>query len=214
MIQKTNGYSKITARKDSTLDFRIDFSEFRFAIQDGIYTCYAVAIAKPEGVAPLAENKGDKWEPTYPLKVWFNLTGDTDPEKAAIKAIEALDPSKCYSGFLSVQNTPFAGNIASGKKADGSDLPPEMLAMLLEGLGSFKECTASEIKDSDVVAVKKQSYGGGKQYKSRAENAQESLAAIEKMLKIDTKGDVLEIAAAIDAMPTKESILAIIAAIF
>ncbi len=214
LIEKKDGFSKLQARKDTELSVRVDFQEMRFIESSGVYTVYMVVIAKPEGCQPLPETKGDKWEPVYPLKAMMQLDSNgSSQEKAAIKALATLDKDAAYSGYLSVLSSPFTDNIVSGNKADGTPLGEDMMAMLMQGIGAFVKVEGGLIKPEDVKAVEKKG-NGAKQYKSKAESAVENLAAIQKMLGCDAKGDLLDLAATIDELKCKDTVIALIAAIF
>ena len=203
LIQNPEGYSKIQARKESTLEFRIDFSELRFVESSGVYSVYAIAITKPEG-------KGTKWEPEYPLKVCFNLDSDGSvQEKAAIKALSKLDPSKAYSGYLCVQGSnPSAATVVSGKKGDGTDLPGEMVEFLLEQIAVFKEVDPKDIKDDDVKPIAKSS-GFTKKFKTKGEIAEETFTGIKALLGsevVEPTASFLEVVNLIDSMKESESV--------
>jgi hypothetical protein len=217
LIQNPEGYSKIQARKESTLDFRLDFSELRFNESSGVYSVYAIATTKPEGCAALPKEKGTKWDPEFPLKVCFNLDSEgSDQEKAAIKVLSTLDGTKTYSGYLCIQNTPFVGNIISGKKADGSELSPDMLSMLMDGLGAFKEVESNLIKDEDVKAIPKGN-GFAKKFKSKGEIAEETLTAIKSLLGkeiVEPTASFIDTAMILDGLPNKQAVYDLLNVLF
>lgn len=218
LIQKDD-YSKVQARKGDSLEFRIDFSELRFINESGNYTVYAVAISKPEGTVPLPKEKGTKWEPEYPLKVCFSLASEGSvQEKAAIKCLSKLDPSKAYSGYLCVQGSnPSAATAVSGKKGDGSDLAPDMIDFLLEQIGVFKETEPTIIKPDDVKAVEPGNGGFTKKFKTKGEVAEETFTGIKKLLGaelIKPESTLYETAVLINALDEKEAVWRLLEILF
>jgi hypothetical protein len=218
LIQNPEGFSKIQARKDASLEFRIDFSELRFVESSGVYSVYAVVMTKPEGTAALPKEKGAKWEPEYPLKVCFNLDSEGSvQEKAAVKALSKLDPSKAFSGYMCVQGSnPSAATVVSGKKGDGTDLPTDMIDFLLEQIAVFKETEPKEIKDDDVKPIAKAN-GFTKKFKSKGEIAQETFIGIKALLGkevIEPEASFLEVVNVIDSLKEKDSVYRLLGILF
>lgn len=158
----------------NTLASTLEFSELRFAINDDFYFIYAMADKLTD-----FKNFKDMKAPWIPTLVTFPVArkdyeqyskaagkkvtvAQSRLEKVVCLLLEALDPTKSYSGELYLMDTNTLDQILTKTDKKGQPMSDEKVAGLLETCGSFEEVEAPEkIVDADVICPAQKARSGG-----------------------------------------------------
>lgn len=177
------GYNKETKANDPW-NVAITYDTFTWLETDG----HIVIVGIASGVTGHAVAKANEANIKLPMpvKIAVKAEGGSTGEQCIVKLIKAgTESGKFYTGVVSVNDgSPFAHAVATGKKADGTELSPTEIAGFGNQFLLAVPCLQDKLTDELIAKMGKvETWGKGGGGYSKAESKAEQIATREAKLK-------------------------------